>query len=360
MDIKLFSLFKQEVPESEKGKECILDCVQSFFPEAEDFNPFSSQKRMLLAISQSLRAADIVVIAVQSNMYNATKRLLTGALGMKLEENSKIAAKLSSRLSDGKMKQTTFDANIMFPEGAEIFPTDSGLNNGFALTAGGQHLIYLPIEAPRAEEVVYGSLYDYFKDICDEDVIDAALEQRHVSVIERTLEKLSENSIKLSVSCEAYEDFISSRIYDKKLKSGIVFDEEIPEKECPSIDDTFIYRARYIRDKHHAQYGIAFSRPRLEDEDEGKIVLVAIADENGTNVLRFYAEQGETDKKLFASAVDKVMLMLYDYNEYKNLSDDDSLPSEEDKLLRKAIAKITGIAVGASAIIGFVIALVSR
>lgn len=360
MDIKLFSLCKQEVPESEKGKECILDCVQSFFPEAEDFVPFTSQKRMLLAISQSLRAADVVVIAVQSNMYNATKRLLSAALGIKLEKNEEIADKLGSKLASGKIKQTTYDANIRFPHGAEIMPTDSGLNNGFALTAGGQHLIYLPIEAPRAEETVYGSLYDYFKELCDDYINDAAFEQRHVAIIERTLEKFSENSFRLSVFSDTMQEFISSRIFNKKLKSSIAFDTEIPEKECKDLNDLYIYKSRYIRDKHHAQYGVAISKPFRDDETEETFILAAIADESGTNTVKIFAEENENAKKLYASAVDKIMLMLYDYGEYMNLSDDESIPSEEDKLLRKTIAKITASAIGASAVIGFILSMMLK
>jgi len=360
MDIKLFSLCKQEVPESENGKQCILDCVQSFFPEAEDFAHFTSQKRMLLAVSQSLRAADIVVIAVQSNMYNATKRLLCAALGMKMQVNSEVAEKLSGKLSDGKIKQTTYDANIMLPEGAELLSTDSGLNNGFALTAGGQHLIYLPIDSPMADETVYGSLYDYFQEFGDEYVNAAALERRHSAIIERTLEKFSENSIKVAVYSETMPEFISSRINDKKLRACIVFDNEVPKKEYNDFEESNASKARHIRDKHHAQYGVVFSKPFRDSETEETFIIVTVADENGTNTITIFAEEDESAKSLYTTAVDKIMLMLYDYNEYMNLADEDSLPTEEDKLLRKAIAKITGIAIGASAVIGLVIALVSR
>ena len=65
MDIKLFSLCNQDSQEAEKGKEYILGCVKDYFPECGDFNEFTSQKRMLVAISQSLLAADIVLVAVQ-------------------------------------------------------------------------------------------------------------------------------------------------------------------------------------------------------------------------------------------------------------------------------------------------------
>ena len=97
MDIKLFSLCNQDSQEAEKGKEFILKCVKDFFPECNGFAEFTSQKRMLVAISQSLLAADIVLVAVQSAMYNATKRMLCAALDTKTAENGEVSAVLSSR-----------------------------------------------------------------------------------------------------------------------------------------------------------------------------------------------------------------------------------------------------------------------
>ena len=108
MDIKLFSLCNQDSQEAEKGKEFILKCVKDFFPECNGFAEFTSQKRMLVAISQSLLAADIVLVAVQSAMYNATKRMLCAALDTKTAENGEVSAVLSSRPDAKKMKQNFF------------------------------------------------------------------------------------------------------------------------------------------------------------------------------------------------------------------------------------------------------------
>lgn len=357
MDIKLFSLCKQEVPESEKGKKCILDCVKGFFPEVEGFTAFTSQKRMLLAAVQSLQAADIVIIAVQRNMYHTTKRQLCDSLNIELEENETVIDMLSDKVASGKIKQTTFDTNIMIPERAEILPTDSGINNGFTLTEGGQHIIYLPIEAPRAEEVVYGSLYDYLDSIGESSTSEEAMEIRHSAIIERILEKFGENSRKVAVCSDFMQDFITSHIEEQK---SVIFDNDIPEKESSDLKEYYINKARYIRDEHNAQYGIAFSKPVVCEGTEEKCILVAIADDIGANTVKVFAEEGEDDKKLFTSAVDKTLLMLYDYQEFVNSAENDSMPSEEDKLLRKAILKITACGIGASAVIGLITALMIK
>lgn len=357
MDIKLFSLCKQEVPASERGKKCILNCVSEYFPECEEFTAFSSQKRMLLAISQSLRAADVVIVAVQNNMYNATKRLLCSALGLGLSQNSDIAEKLDAKLSSGKINQATYDANVMFPSDACVMATDDGLNSGFALASGGQHIVYLPIEAPKCEDVVLGSLYDYLAEIDEIGAAESALKKRHAEIIERAIEKLNENSVKVAVHSEIMHDFIASAADKHKLNAGIVFDDEFPELDGQNIDDFYIYTARDLRDRHHAQYGIVFSKPF--EEDEKTTVIVSIADESGTNVIRFCEENGETEEELFAVAVDKTLLMLYDYSEFTNSENDEPL-TDSDKQLRKSVALFTGISVAATAIIGLITAFILK
>lgn len=354
MDIKLFSLCKQEVPESERGKKCIEQCVNSIFEENTEFTAFSSQKRMLLAISQSLLAADIVIVAVQSNMYHATKKLLCGVLDIELEENAEASELLMPKLENGSVKENIFDANITFPVDCEVFPTDNGLNSGFALTSGGQHLIYMPIEAPRAEEIVFGSLYDYLSELGDGEAAETAMETRHRAIFERTLGKLSENSVKVAIGSKICEDYLASIADTESLKACAVIDNEFAEKsEGENENKYYINAARELRDKHIAQYGVAFSE--ILADEEGGYILAAIADESGTNVVRMNAEDGENSEMLYKAAIDKTMLMLYDYNELVNAADESMISDKADKSLRKAVASAAGIVVGAAAVIGLLV-----
>lgn len=358
MDIKLFSLCKQEVSESENGKRCIYECVSNFFDDCERFAAFSSQRRMLLAVSQSLLAADVVIIAVQSNMYHATKKMLCTALDIKLEQSIPISEKLIPKLEKGTINRNTYEANVMFPKDAEIFPTDNGINCGFAITSGGQHIIYMPIENPKAEEVVFGSLYDYIAELSEDGVTDSAMEFRHREIIERTAGKFNDNMVKVAFGSENYKDFIKSRISGHKLNAGFVTDDETGEPYDEDVNAFYIDTARMLREKHFAQYGVFFS-DIISDENEGRYITAVIADESGTDTVRIYAEDGEADDELFGAAVDKIMLMLYDYNELVNASDESIISDVADRKLRNSIAKLIAAVVGASAIIGLITSVIS-
>lgn len=354
MDVKLFSLCKQEVFETEAGKKHILKCVKAFFPECEGFDAFTSQKRMLLAISQSLRAADVVVVAVQSNMYNATKRLLAAALDLKTVKIRSVANELTPLLEKGAIKQTTFDANIRFPQGAEIMPTDSYLNCGFILSSGNQHIVYLPVESPRADEVVYGSLFDFFHSICETNA-DIPLFKRHAYIIKRTTDKLDENSLKVA--------FAGAGDVIERLASGIntrhclTFGESYLN-EYSSKDD-LIQAARDLKEAQYSQFGVVFS-PITNTEDSHRIISVAIADETGTTTFDFRSTPDESNETMLLNCIDKVMLLLWSYENLADNANSDDIETKSDKLLRKALLKAASVAVGATALISIIVALIAK
>lgn len=355
MDIRLFSLCKQEDPQIDSGKKQIYKCIKSFFPQCENFIPFTSQKRMLLSVGQSLRSADIVIIAVQNNMYNATKRLLAEALGFKLMKKNAVFNVLSPLYEAEKIKQTTLTANAFFPQGATLLPTQSMVNCGFVLAAGSQCIIYLPVEEPYSSDVVFGSLYDFFASVCDDDeVIKRGLQARHREIIKRTADKLDTDSVKVAFNYSQASSIIEKISANISSKHCFTFR---PQNAYAEITDNGIAEeARALRESEFAPYGVAFSEVSLNSNSE-KILKAAIADESGTDICTFFAEENETDEAFTADCVDKMMLMLYDHEKLGDKQNSPDISTKKDKLLRKHLYYISAGAVGASTVIGLILAL---
>lgn len=356
MDIKLFSLCKQEVPQTEAGKKHILKCVKAFFPDCEGFTPFTSQKRVLLAAAQSLRAADIVILAVQSNMYNATKRLLSEALGLKIVKNKAVFDALTPLFETDRIKQSVLNANSAFPKGSVLMPTDDMFNCGFVLSAGSQHIIFLPVEEPRAGEVVYGSLYDFFASICDKETAEAGINARHRAITKRTTDKLDEDSIKIAFAASSASATIEN------ISSGIAsnhcftFKAEPTYYESPS--ENLVEISRELKNEQIASFAVALSDIEYSQQTEERTLKVAIADEAGTNTFTFFALADETDEEFVLNCIDKTMLLLYNY---EKLTETDSLAevtTKADQTLRKKLLYITAGAIGASTIIGLILSVI--
>ncbi len=357
MDIKLFSLCNQEAPEAEEGKKAILDCVKCFFPECGGFSHFTSQKRMLVAISQSLLAADIVLVAVQSTMYNATKRLLCSALDMKTTENDEVSSALKNRPDSDKIKPNIYKANITYPDTALVLPTADYLNCGFALTSGGQHIIYMPVEADKAEEVVFGSLYDYFAELSEPYIVTNAMKNRHVSLIKRAVRKLNNNSVKAAVAGNDASDYLTSYL-SKKDSSAFAVDISYELPEGGDIKEIAISAARAVRENSRAELGVYISAPINND---GKLsVYIAIANADGTKTYRIDSESEESAKELSKAATDKLLMLLCDYERIGNTEEKSAAEKKADSSLRGILGIVASAAVLAASIAGFITALIMR
>ncbi len=356
MDIKLFSLCKQETPQISAGQNTILRCVRNFFTETENFTVFTSQKRMLLAASQSLRAADIVIIAVQNNMYNATKKLLAQALDFKMMKNNTVFNELNPLVESGKISQSVMISNAAFPQGAKLLPTDDMFNCGFVLSAGSQHIIFLPLEAPRADEVVYGSLYDFLATLVDDSVAAKGINSRHREIIKRAAAKCDEDSVKIIFSPSRATSMIENICAGISTKHcfGFAIENEYTEQESAPLID----KARKIKDDHFASYGIVFSDIILSQDSERQIKAV-IADESGTNTFTFFALEDEADSDFIANCVDKTMLLLYNYEKFIGNVSSPDIATKEDKSLRRSLYYIAGGAVGVSALVGLLLAILN-
>lgn len=357
MDIKLFSLCNQEAPEAEEGKKAILDCVKCFFPECGGFSHFTSQKRMLVAISQSLLAADIVLVAVQSTMYNATKRLLCSALDMKTTENGEVASALKNRLDSNKIKPNIYKANVTYPDTALVLPTGDYINCGFALTSGGQHIIYMPVEADKAEEVVFGSLYDYFAELSEPYIVTNAMKNRHVALIKRAVRKLSDNSVKVAVAGNDASDYLTSYL-SKKDSSAFSVDISYELPESDDAKEIAISAARAVRENSHTDFGAYISAP-LNNGDKLSIYL-AIANAEGTKTYRIDSEGEEGAKELSKAATDKLLMLLCDYERIGNTEEESAAEKKADNSLRGILGIAASAAVLAASIAGFITALIMR
>ena len=162
MDIKLFSLTKGDSDAFSGSKKLVADCAGSFTAEKENFKNFTSPKRMLLAVSQALRSADAAVIAVQISAYNSIKKTICQAFNAEIGQNDEIYNLLLPLYEKKTITRTALDNNSLFPNGADIFPVSDYKCCGFAVTAGAQSIIVLPLDGVKTGEVVFGSLYDFF------------------------------------------------------------------------------------------------------------------------------------------------------------------------------------------------------
>lgn len=359
MDIKLFSLGNQASPEADNGKKQILDCVRNFFPEVKGFSEFSSQKRMLVAISQSLLAADIVLVAVQSTMYNTTKKMLCAALDMKCTSEPEVASALKNRADKKELKASVYSANVAFPPSALLMPTDDYINCGFALTSGGQHIIYMPVEDEKAQQIILGSLYDYFAELAEQHVTVNAMKHRHKALIARAVKKLNENSLRVALAGNDASSYLTDYM-SKKDASTIVIDLNYDLPDESNIKELAISMARRVRENNHTDLGIYISDTFTDSESNALSAFIAVANEEGTKTYLLTAEDSENEKTLSKVCVDKLLMILCNPDRIGTAREESAEEKTADNNLKAILGIAASAAVLAASVAGFILALVMR
>lgn len=353
MDIKLFSfLNKNENAAFAGSKRMIADCANSFSPVEEKFKNFSSPKRMMLAVSQALRSADAVIIAVQSSAYNSIKKIICAAFNIECVQNEEIYAALLPAFEKKQISKAAFESNSLFPANADIFPVSDFIYCGFSVTSGAQSIVVLPLDEIKTAEVVFGSLYDFLGSAADienkEDISKlkcARLTAKIVSLLKRSESRL------------AFSELGGVQLIKEGLElvgndSGNIFlaEKPAPRSAMQPAQEYIVSVAQKAREACKTEYACAVSSAFASNTDDSTFIYYAVADENETFVSKLYIREDETPKDLTRAAVEGVLLSCLN-KITANMNAKKNENRRSDRLFRQKIAVIVaGALVGATGI----------
>lgn len=335
MDVKLFTLTDEKADKEKllSTKRNIYKCVSAYFPGTDKFKNFMSQKRMLLAISQELRSCDMVIVAVQPNMYHKTKELLCKAIGSTLVQDSDLAEILKPLSDAQKISEKTYINNISYPKGSEVFPSKSFFYSGFSIKSFNQYIIFLPLYE-YGDEIVVGNLYDYFSGMVDKYIKDDALKTQRKSVVSSAEAKLLKAQIRIAVSpINAFQPISDAKSINQEKKQHIIFSEQSEKREQGCTIRNYIYNCAVdARISTNSELGAAISKPFINKSDNSVFLYIALADEKATKLIKMYSKSNETANDLTNSAIIKLFDMVCDYidSTYSNENNINDNQSEEN------------------------------
>ncbi len=359
MNIKLFSLTKEESGSYSGSKKIISDCANSFSQEEEKFKSFTSAKRMMLSVSQSLRSADAVVIAVQGSAYNSAKKMICAAFKIECSRNEDIYAALLPLYEKNKITKSALENNSVFPKKSDIFAVSDFRCCGFSVTAGAQSIIVLPLDNIKTGEVVFGSLYDFFSEISGTESEDEIASLKRIRLSQRLVSLLKKNQMRLAFTKLAGTQLIEECINTVDENRGSIFVAAKPEsrQNSQSVEDYIASAAQKTRVSSKADYACAVSSAFASNTDDSTFIYYAVADKEETFVSKLYANEWESSRQLYRAAVENALLACVNrVNESLTAKKDKTRKS--DKLFRQKIALIAAGAVTGAAGISAILALI--
>lgn len=360
MEIKLFSLTKKEPNLFADAKKTVTECSCSFLGETEKFKNYSSPKRMLLAVSQALRSADVVIIAVQSSNYNSAKKMICSALGIELVQNEDIYSALLPIKESGKMTQSALINNSMFPKDADIFATGDFKCCGFSITSGAQSIIILPLDSIKTPEIVFGSLYNYLGEIAGvKDKKEIARLKRY-RLAQRAYLSLKKSGEKFSFAPLGGKSLIDEniRLIDKENEFMSLGEAPEARQASQSVKEYIAAAAQAERERSGCDYAGVVSSAFASNTDNSVFIFYAIADKEHTHTVKLYANEDESPKELTEYAIERMFESAGDAVITKLNEQESAKPTKADRNLRQKISAITAIAVGGSAAICAILALI--
>lgn len=346
MEIKLFSLMKGDAAQFAANKKIISDCANSFTQDEEKFKNFSSPKRMLLAVSQALRSADAVIIAVQNTAYNSIKKMICSSFNMELEQNEEIYSRLLPFYEAKKITKTALENNSAFPNGADIFGVSDFKCCGFSVTSGAQSIIVLPLDDKKTAEVVFGSLYEFLASAAGvenaEDISTlktARLAAKLQSILKKDKSQITFASLG---GAQLIEEAVN--LIDGGHDTLLMGEKPEARRSSQTVEEYIVGAAQKTRENGKTEYACAVSSAFASNTDDSTFIYFAVADENETFVSKLYAREGESPKQLYRSAVENAFLACVARAD-ENVRAKKSENRREDKLLRQKAVFIAAAAV---------------
>ncbi|MBQ7595163.1 MAG: hypothetical protein IJU45_00700 [Clostridia bacterium] len=361
MNITFFSVVRSNSPIFSESKKIISDCVNAFAGQSVKIKNFSSPKRMLVAASQALRSTDVVVIAVQSSMYNTVKKMMCTSLDLNVEQKREIYDELYPLYDKGQLSETALVANSHFPESANVFATLDLKCCGFSVVAGAQSIVVLPLDPVKTAETVFGSLYDFFAEFSGISNTQDVVKFKRAAIMTRIVSLLRQSDSKLVFLPLGGEELIDENIEFADTEHKFVSFSQKPEarKVNQPGKEYIIYAVQKARIDSQVKYACVVSNPFVRNKDNTVFVMYAACDEKDTVITKIFADGDETPKEVSAAAVEN-MLILAGSKIMKNILAEQERSNKPDKVFRRTVAIISAASVALSAAAGTLVALLIK
>ncbi len=360
MNIKLFSLSKGNSYVFSESKKIISDCANVFTAEAEKFSNFASPKRLFLAVAQALRSADCVIIGVQTQSYNSIKKMLCSALNLKLEKKEEVYLPLLPLQEKGKITLASLENNSLFPVKSQIFATDDYLQCGYCVSSGSQSIVVLPLDRVKTANVVFGSLYKFLGEQAGVDEAFDTVKIARLRLIERLELLLKKTKSTMAITklngVKLIEDGVN---YVAKGTSSFKFGNDVESRNSTqAIKEYLVSAVQKTRLQEKTDYSLGISST-FEDNSGNIFILFAIGTKNETLVTKIFANEDESASDLTYIGIQKTLEVAGNCVAQNDEVLSSPLAKGKNKLQKRLLTAV-GAALGSSAIIGTLLALLLK
>lgn len=286
----------------------ISDVAAPFGLDSENCKNFNDAESFFRCLSEILENPSQVILAVDTEIFLTTKKLLCSALSLNCVPGGVISDLAAPDAPDR-------ESHCLVPENSKIFPTEDGLFSGFAVEKDKSNIIFLPLDNKRTSQCIE-SFYDFLngtteaepvKETTDND-LPAAMNSISESAVDacRILRDMGFTAaLSVSPAAEKLCSLLPSMEEIKFLSSALERKNSTPKNYAANLAKDALQRSG-------AKIGASITNAfKVQSNGETKIfVCVAVADSEAAKVKKIYAQPGESALSLTACALDAVLDMI--------------------------------------------------
>lgn len=310
--ISLISFVEDETVFISHAHNRIAGLVGEFYSKAGAFESFTGAKDMLKGLSASFSHSKIVVVSATASRYLYFKKLLFQALNLETEASDVILTAIAQHASEESAEARLSHATV--PKNSTVFLSEDGLLSGFAVKSGKQHLIVIPLDLERLDDIFENGFTAYLKGATSPDEIstDAAEQKNAVTSV---LPKLISEGVCFAVANNKTAAFIKRSLSAADAWEDCLKFVDCQEEKKGLTQKEFVADlARQVQEKSGCSAGMAISNVFTSEKEDGRMfVLVTVADKLRARVAKVYAEPEENAPQLVAAAVETLLTMAADY-----------------------------------------------
>lgn len=307
------SLFIYALTENEENyaevTEKILDCLHT---GSADVSFFAEKRDLLYKMSELLKTGDSVLLLAESEQYSDLKDTLMRALALPVGIDEELSARLQK---SGKGKQF---ANM--PRGAKVFMTDDGVNSGFAVRAGKQIIILLPLDNERADSLLNAGARSYLEAF-GEDISAVNGTKPHssdpVQRASRALQRVGKRAAVAGTPAAAFVKELINSDEAGNAPENFVFSENAQPRGEYAPRDYAVLLAENAMQEADASLGIAVTNvfAKNREEMDGLFICVAVTTEDKAAGRTLYANPGENPANFLKFAAAELLNLLSEVTE---------------------------------------------
>lgn len=286
----------------------ISDVAAPFGLDSENCKNFNDAESFFRCLSEILENPSQVILAVDTEIFLTTKKLLCSVLSLNCVPGGVISDLAAPDAPDR-------ESHCLVPQNSKIFPTEDGLFSGFAVEKDKSNIIFLPLDNKRTSQCIE-SFYDFLngtteaepvKETTDND-LPAAMNSISESAVDacRILRDMGFTAaLSVSPAAEKLCSLLPSMEEIKFLSSALERKNSTPKNYAANLAKDALQRSG-------AKIGASITNAfKVQSNGETKIfVCVAVADSEAAKVKKIYAQPGESALSLTACALDAVLDMI--------------------------------------------------